>query len=80
MAHLKGASESSRKLDLEKDPKAIASFEALKQLFMSPQLLAYPDFDSTEPFIVDTDYSHDVLGTVLSQVQNGIERPISFNA
>ena len=80
MAHLKGASESSRKLDLEQDPKAIASFEALKQLLMSPQLLAYPDFDSAEPFIVDTDYSHEGLGTVLSQVQDGIERPISFNA
>ena len=80
MAHLKGASESSRKLDLEKDPQAIASFEALKQLLMSPQLLAYPDFDSVEPFIVDTDYSHEGLGTVLSQVQDGVERPISFNA
>ena len=46
---------------------------------MSPQLLAYPDFDSNEPFIVDTDYSHEGLGTVLSQLQDGIERPISFN-
>ena len=53
---------------------------ALKQLLMSPQLLAYPDFDSAEPFIVDTDYSHEGLGTVLLQVQDGIERPISFNA
>ena len=42
--------------------------------------MAYPDFDSTEPFIVDTDYSHDGLGTVLSHVQDGVERPISFNA
>ena len=80
MSHLKGASESSRKLDLEKDPKAVASFEALKQLLMSPQLLAYPDFDSSEPFIVDTDYSHEGQGTVLSQIQDGVERPISFNA
>ena len=80
MAHLKGASESSRKLNLEQDPKAVESFEALKQLLMSPQLLAYPDFDSEEPFIVDTDYSHEGLGTVLSQVQDGVERPISFNA
>ena len=80
MAHLKKASESSRKLDLGNDPKAIASLEALKQLLTSPQLLAYPDFDSTEPFIVDTDYPHEGLGTVLSQVQNGVERPISFNA
>ena len=80
MAHLKGASESSHMLELTKDPKAIASFEALKQLLISPQLLAYPDFDSSEPFIVDTDYSHDGIGTVLSQIQNGVERPISFNA
>ena len=80
MSHLKGASESSRKLNLIEDPKAIASFKALKELLMSPQLLAYPDFDSPEPFIVDTDYSHDGIGTVLSQIQNGVERPIAFNA
>ena len=80
MSHLKGASESSRKLNLAEDPKAIASFKALKELLMSPQLLAYPDFDSPEPFIVDTDYSHDKIGTILSQIQNGVERPIGFNA
>ena len=80
MAHLKRAIESSRKLDLAGDPKAVTSFEALKYLLMSPQLLAYPDFDSPQPFIVDTDYSHDGIGTVLSQIQNGVERPIAFNA
>ena len=80
MSHLKGASESSRKLNLTEDPKAVASFKALKELLMSPQLLAYPDFDSSEPLIVDTDYSHDGIGTVLSQIQNGVERPIAFNA
>ena len=47
---------------------------------MSPQLLAYPDFNSTEPFIVDTDYSHEGLGIVLSQIRDGVERRISFNA
>ena len=47
---------------------------------MSPQLLGYPDFDSSEPFIDDTEYSHDGIGTVLSQIQNGVERPIAFNA
>ena len=80
MAHLKGVSESSRKLNLTEDPKAVTSFEALKNLLMSPQLLAYPDFDSSEPFIVDIDYSHDGIGTALSQIQNGLERLISFNA
>ena len=80
MSQLKGSSESSCKLHLAEDPKAVVSFQALKELLMSPQLLAYPDFDSSEPFIVDTDYSHDGIGTVLSQIQNGVERPIAFNA
>ena len=81
MAHLKGSTESSRKLNLEKDDAAVKSFENLKQLLMSPTLLAYPMFDKDEqPFIVDTDYSHEGIGAVLSQVQNGVERPISFNA
>ena len=80
MADLKGSSESSRKLNLKDDPVAAASFEGLKKLLMSPKLLAYPDFDSPNPFIVGTDYSHERIGTVLSQVQDGIERPISFNA
>ena len=79
MAH-KGSSESSCKLNLKNDPVAVASFEALKKLLMSPKLLAYPDFDSLNPFIVDTNYSHEGIGTVLSQVQDGIERPIAFNA
>ena len=35
---------------------------------------------SPNPFIVDTDYSHEGIGTVLSQVQDGVERPIAFNA
>ena len=59
MAHLRGSSESSRKLNLADDPKAVTSFQALKELLMSPQLLACPNFDSSEPFIIDTDYSHD---------------------
>lgn len=80
MAHLKGASESSRKLDLKKDPLAVKSFESLKTLLSSPELLAYPDFESNQPFLVDTDYSHDGIGAVLSQIQNGTEKPIAFSA
>ena len=59
MAHLRGSSESSRKLNLKDNPVAVASFQALKELLRSPQLLAYPDFDSPNPFIVDTDYSQE---------------------
>ena len=80
MADLNGSSESSHKLNLKEHLVAVASFKALKKLLMSLKLLAYPDFDSLNPFIVDTDYSHEGIGTVLSQVQDGIERPIAFNA
>ena len=61
-------------------PKAVKSFEDLKQLLISPQLLAYPDFNSDEKFILDTDYSNSGIGVVLSQVQNGSEKPIAYNA
>ena len=80
MEHLKGSTESSRKLDLTNNPKAVKSFEDLKQLLISPQLLAYPDFNSHEKFIMDTDYSNSGIGVMLSQVQNGSEKPIANNA
>jgi hypothetical protein len=39
-------------------------------------VLAFPDFKV--PFILTTDASTVGLGAVLSQVQKGIERPVSF--
>ena len=80
MEHLKGATEGSRKLNLTADSKAVESFDKLKEMLVSPQLLAYPDFSSKEPFILDTDYSNNGIGVVLSQLQKGKERPIAFNA
>ena len=45
-------------------------------------ILAYPDFQSSEPFILDTDWSNDpgAIGGVLSQVQRGKERVIAYGA
>ena len=45
-------------------------------------MLAYPDFHSKEPFILDTDWSKDpgCIGAVLSQVQDGQERAICYGA
>lgn len=62
-------------LDL-RDPEYIKSFESLKRIITSDQVLAYPDF--TLPFILTTDASDYALGAVLSQIQNGVDRPISF--
>ena len=78
MEHLKGTTEGSRKLNLITDPQAIESFNKLKELLVSPQLLAYPNFSSKEPFILDTDYSNNGIGVVLSQLQKGKGETYSF--
>jgi len=53
-----------------------AAFEALKSALCSEQVLAYPNFDS--PFILTTDDSRIAVAAILSQVQDGVERPISY--
>ena len=52
------------------------AFNSLKQALTSPPVLAYPIY--TQPFIVETDASHDGLGAVLSQEQDGKVRPIAY--
>ena len=48
----------------------------MKSKLGNTPVLAFPDF--RVPFILMTDASTVGLGAVLSQVQEGIERPISF--
>ena len=43
---------------------------------MSSPVLAYANFDL--PFILEVDASHDGLGAVLSQEQDGKVRPIAY--
>ena len=52
------------------------AFNSLKQALTSPPVLAYPIY--TQRFIVETDTSHDGLGVVLSQEQDGKVRPIAY--
>jgi len=52
------------------------SFDKLKSKLSNNPVLAFPDFNV--PFILTTDASTVGLGAILSQVQEGIERPISF--
>ena len=54
------------------------AFEKLKAALTSSEILAYPSSDLKNPFILDADASNDGLGGVLSQVQDGKERVISF--
>ena len=59
------------------NPEAQDAFEKLKQRLVTPPILTFPDF--AQEFIVHTDASSDVaLGGVLSQVQDGLEKPIAY--
>jgi len=41
-------------------------------------VLAYPNFDL--PFILTTDASKVAVAAILSQVQNGLERPVAYES
>ena len=57
-------------------PTQKEAFESLKERLCSAPVLAFPDFKL--PFILTTDASKVAVGAILSQVQNGIERPIAY--
>jgi hypothetical protein len=63
-------------------PTMVASYCHLKQALLTSPVLAYPQFDSEEPFILDTDWSGDAntIGGVLSQKQCGREKMIAYGA
>lgn len=52
------------------------AFETLKNLLISAPILAFPDINV--PFILDVDSSGHGIGAVLSQKQNGQEKPVAF--
>jgi hypothetical protein len=53
-----------------------AAFEKLKEILCSEQVLGYPDF--SKQIILNTDASRVGVTAILSQVQDGIERPACF--
>ena len=59
-------------LNLNQD--VIARINQLKELSLSKPIRSYPDYNSKEPFILDTDFSGVAAGGVLAQVQGGHER------
>jgi len=53
-----------------------AAFQTLKKILTTAPLLAMPN--ETDTFILDTDASLYSIGAVLSQVQDGVERPVAY--
>ena len=53
-----------------------SAVEDLKNRIASPPVLCY--FDPESPIVVTTDASNCAIGGVLSQVQDGVERPVAF--
>ena len=51
-------------------------FETMLEKLTTAPVLGYVDY--TKPFIVETDASHDGLGAVLSQEQDGRRRVIAY--
>jgi len=48
----------------------------MKDTLCTTPVLAYPNFKL--PFILSTDASRFALGAILSQIQDGLERPICY--
>jgi len=57
-------------------PSQQQPFEGLKNKLCTTPVLAYPDFSQT--FILTTDASKVAWAAFLSQVQEGIDRPIDY--
>jgi hypothetical protein len=57
-------------------PRQQKAFQELKDALCSDSVLTFPDF--SKEFILSTDASNLAVGTILSQVQDGVERPISY--
>ena len=74
--------EGPDKTPFPETPARRAAFDDIKQALVSAPILAFPDFKSKSPFLLDTDWSADTntIGAVLSQVQDGKERVIAYGA
>jgi len=57
-------------------PQQQQAFQSMKDRLCTTPVLAYPNFEL--PFILTTDASKVAIGTILSQVQDGKERPIAY--
>lgn len=67
---------TSNNVDFKFEQRHMEAFNELKKRLINPPVLAHPDFD--KPFVLTTDASSLGLGAVLSQAQDGHDKPIAF--
>ena len=66
-------------VEFQWSPECTQAFGKLKKALIHAPVLAYPQFNSTHPFILETDASTRGLGAVLAQQQDdGKVHPIAF--
>ena len=72
----------SQSHEFQPSTEFITAFKDLKSRLLKAPILAYPCFQSNEPFILDTDWSQEnnAIAVVLSQKQDGLERVIAYGA
>ena len=70
----------TRKIELASDTRAVQAFDNVKQALCEAVELTIPQFgkNSGAIFVMDCDFSFNGIAAVLSQIQDGVERPISF--
>ena len=81
-AYITKENEKSLNAHLPLSKDAENAFKLLKNKLISSPILAFPQFQSKNPFIVDTDFSCEpgAIGGVLSQIQDGQEKVIAYGA
>ena len=67
---------SQRKIDWTEQCQE--AFDKIKGILTSYPVLSFPRYGPTDTFILTTDGSGDGMGAVLSQIQDGVERPLGF--
>ena len=71
-----GENTSKKQNSIKWDPECQEAFNSLKELYTTTPILAYADFE--KPFKLHTDVSVLGLGAVLYQVQDGVDKVISY--
>ena len=73
---ISGGNTARKQNSIKWDSECQEAFDKLKELCTTTPILAYANFG--KPFILHTDVSVLGLGAVLYQVQDGVEKVISY--